>query len=365
LQGLPAGSVIALCDSAVLNGPAKGGDNLLGANSLAELAARDREALVKHMKKGGSVVLIAVKDPAKLAGMLGSDIQGSPMEGYWFDYKKVGGLTLGLSAGDLFWKDNMSLPLPDKKFPIWQADAGKGKLIVCQVDPLYFPDVQLNQRRDRSRQKMSRILSVLFGNLGVPSGMSSLDYLGTKYMDDIDITGEWRFRVDIDNKGLDNGWQKKEEWAKDYKPMQVPGSWESQGEYTPNPNVDGKEPYDGYAWYQKSVVIPSSAKGIQLYSEMNSVDDYDWTYFNGEQIGSIGKETPEWWAAKRFYAIPSNLINYDKPNTVTVRVFDNWQDGGILEKPDRVTCKKKPLELYLDYNIDDDLRYDPYYYYRW
>jgi hypothetical protein len=369
LKKLSIDSVVVLGDRGVKNNPEKRKGNLLKADTLTAVVEGNKKALVKHMKRGGSVVLLAVRNPEKLAGILGVTVKQYNMKGYWFDYKKTGGLTLGLSTGDVYWKDNFEFPIPDKKYPISLAKVGKGKLIICQVDPLYFPDKDMNQRRERNMQKINRVLSLIFTNLDIPSKTTSLDYLQSKAKAreklDIDMTGKWKFRIDIDNKGLEKEWQKKE-WAKDYKDMKVPGSWEEQGENTPNPNVDGKEPYDGYAWYQKSVVIPASAKNMQLLSEMGAVDDYDWTYFNGKLIGKIGEENPRYWEAKRLYELPSELIKYDEPNTITVRVFDSYQNGGIMQKPVRIVEKKEEVQfLYLDSKIPEDERYDPYIFYRW
>jgi hypothetical protein len=323
-----------------------------------------------YLAKGGKIFLLAVNNPARFAKKMGVDLKEHKMEGYWFDYKDKDSITRGMCAGDFYWKDNFKLPLPEEQFPLHVRKAGEGQLLVCQVDPLYFSDDDMHQRRYRGRYKMTRLLSIIFTNLGASFKDTSIKNLkdrelGSPPLKNINLAGDWKFRIDINDKGLEEGWQ-KEEWTKEYKTMGVPGSWELQGENTPNPNVDGKQPYDGYAWYQKTFVIPSSAKSITLYSEMGAVDDLDWTYFNGELIGKTGKETPNYWDAKRYYKIPGDLIKYDSPNTITVRVFDSYQAGGIMKEPVQVSCEKAESFFYPDSdNYGLGKRFDPYAYYRW
>jgi sialate O-acetylesterase len=82
---------------------------------------------------------------------------------------------------------------------------------------------------------------------------------------------------------------------------------------------------------------------------LGKIDDYDYVYFNGKKIGDIfelknrgayfgrGNE----YTALRAYDIPSNLIRKDGKNTVVVKVYDYFQDGGIYEGPVGVTTKEK------------------------
>ncbi|OGS28168.1 MAG: hypothetical protein A2297_09455 [Elusimicrobia bacterium RIFOXYB2_FULL_48_7] len=342
---------------------------VLGEDGLFNFVTKNRQQLTAHLSKGGTVLLLAVKNPVELARMLGANIIGHSMEGYWF-YPKQGetaGMSAGMSAGDFYWKDNFSLPLPDKQYPLYSQNIGPngGRLIICQIDPLYFTNKEINQRRYRGRYKMNRQVAIVLANLGAQFKGNTPQYMdGIEKQQEIDLAGAWNFKIDLNDKGESEGWYKTE-WKDGFKKMNVPGSWESQNELTPNPNVDGKQPYDGYAWYQKTVVIPSSLKGIPLFLEMGNVDDMDWSYFNGQPIGKTGKETKNYYSAKRYYPIPENLIQFDKPNTVTVRCFDEYQEGGLMKGPDKIAFKKPEAFFYLPSDDYAKARFDPYKFYRW
>jgi sialate O-acetylesterase len=91
------------------------------------------------------------------------------------------------------------------------------------------------------------------------------------------------------------------------------------------------------------------------------VDDFDVTYFNGEQVGAIGKENKLAWAADRKYTVPGKLVKAGRA-TVAVRVFDQWGDGGFNEPADNLSLslaggagsatKKIPLAGEWKYEIE-------------
>jgi len=113
--------------------------------------------------------------------------------------------------------------------------------------------------------------------------------------------------------------------------LNVPGYWESQGISIANNRFpDAKRPYDGYAWYRCSVVIPEKYKGKKLMLMLGAIDDMDTTYFNGGQIGYTGTETKDYYAAVRDYSIPEKLVKYGKNNIIAIKVYDNYGRGGIV-----------------------------------
>lgn len=108
-------------------------------------------------------------------------------------------------------------------------------------------------------------------------------------------------------------------------------NWESQG--IPD--------YDGYAWYRASVVIPSSLKSKAVYYsglllQLGKIDDVDSTFLNGVFIGKTGGFPPNFetkFYAPREYLIPLDLILWDQPNTIAVKVFDVIGGGGLYGGP--------------------------------
>ena len=99
--------------------------------------------------------------------------------------------------------------------------------------------------------------------------------------------------------------------------------------------------YDGYAWYRVTFTPPSSMKadiekygGLILY--MGAIDDVDETFLNGKQIGITGTFPPDYvtaWNTPRRYNITPDLLLWDQPNVVAVRVYDAGGGGGIYGEP--------------------------------
>jgi sialate O-acetylesterase len=120
-----------------------------------------------------------------------------------------------------------------------------------------------------------------------------------------------------------------------------------------------KNPYNGVAWYRAQVTIPEALRGRDLYFDADMIDDYDETYFNGQQIGRTGKETPQWWAVPRHYKLPPELIRFGAPNTLAVRVTDTAGSGGFggknpprLAVPPGAGAFSPYLEDLSDYDIN-------------
>jgi len=143
---------------------------------------------------------------------------------------------------------------------------------------------------------------------------------------DMQITGKWKFHLG-DNKQ----WISPNFNDRDWKEINVPQEWENQG----------YENYDGYAWYRKEFKVPADFKDKKLYLSMGKIDDYDYTYLNGVQIGNVfdlekdgdyrrkGYE----YNARRVYKIPDNLLKFNEVNVISVRVYDETMRGGIYEGP--------------------------------
>ncbi|HEV7622287.1 MAG TPA: sialate O-acetylesterase, partial [Flavisolibacter sp.] len=139
------------------------------------------------------------------------------------------------------------------------------------------------------------------------------------------------------NKALTN---KNSEYAqvnfddKEWKKMNLPGAWENSG----YPDLDG------IVWFRKLIEIPASWSGKKLKLDLGPVDDYDVTYFNGDEIGSTTKEGS--WNLNRNYEIPAKLVHAG-PNLITIKVTDLGGGGGL-------TGDQKLLKLYLDESSNEE-----------
>ena len=154
---------------------------------------------------------------------------------------------------------------------------------------------------------------------------------------EIDLSGPWKFHVDPTNTGVQNGWQKPEFDASAWRTLTVPADWESQGITQVNPewqqSDDLKQPYTGYAWYRRSVDIPADWKGKCICLNLGTIDDLDWTYFNGQLIGQTTDRSGWVSAIQRSYQVPAAAVKFGEKNVIAVRVLDFRGLGGIRGGP--------------------------------
>jgi hypothetical protein len=142
--------------------------------------------------------------------------------------------------------------------------------------------------------------------------------MGNELIRLIDLKGPWKFSIGeseewISQKFNDNSWET----------IYVPSPWENKGFYG----------YNGYAFYRKEFTISSKEQGKMIYLQLGFIDDVDETYINGIKIGSTGSFPPNFetaYNAARQYYIPDGILKFDSPNVIAVKVYDSFQDGGIV-----------------------------------
>lgn len=110
----------------------------------------------------------------------------------------------------------------------------------------------------------------------------------------------------------------------DWRTMKLPQAWEFTGM-----NIDGA------VWFRRTVQIPSHWVGQDLLLSLDSLDDFDHTFVNGQQVGHTGLETPNCWAFPRKYVIPAALVTSERL-VIATRIFDQWGDGGFTGKPENL-----------------------------
>jgi hypothetical protein len=99
--------------------------------------------------------------------------------------------------------------------------------------------------------------------------------------------------------------------------------------YPENTRPELKDAYVGFACIaavgDPGVVANTAAAGG------GTIDDADWTYCNGVKIGEMTLESnPRSYQTKRDYAIPADAVRCGQDNTIVIRVFDRWGDGGVV-----------------------------------
>ncbi|HEX2627458.1 MAG TPA: glycoside hydrolase N-terminal domain-containing protein, partial [Chitinophagaceae bacterium] len=84
----------------------------------------------------------------------------------------------------------------------------------------------------------------------------------------------------------------------------------------------GYEGLDGAVWFRTTFVLPDNWEGKNLILDLNRIRDHDFTYINGQLIGSTETTDP------RRYIIASQFLHKGK-NTIAVQVLNYFDKGGI------------------------------------
>ncbi len=89
----------------------------------------------------------------------------------------------------------------------------------------------------------------------------------------------------------------------------------------------------GYFWVRKTIDIPASCAGKKLHIKLGSVDDNNYTYFNGVELGHV-----ELCTSFSEYDVPAELVKAGKA-VIAVRVMDTGGMGGILGDPESMVVE--------------------------
>jgi hypothetical protein len=120
------------------------------------------------------------------------------------------------------------------------------------------------------------------------------------------------------------------EWADpkfndaDWDEIRVPGKWEDSG----------YDDYNGYAWYRVDFKMYDIDTKAPIFLVLGRIDDVNEVYLNGKLIGRTGSFPPQYKTAygqNRKYAIPIEYLNYNQINTIAIRVYDEYLEGGIID----------------------------------
>lgn len=165
----------------------------------------------------------------------------------------------------------------------------------------------------------------------------------------IDLRGYWQFRIDPNNVGESEDWFAEDSWGRSWRAIYAPDDWEQQGVTDENENSpwdcpfdifqrnrDGdrwmtknhdNKPYNGYAWYRKTVFVPESWAELDRPIGLNigGVSNWMQVWVNGEILDS----TPS--RGGRVYGV-SNL-RFGEENTIVIQVYNVNNFGGLLDGP--------------------------------
>ncbi len=135
------------------------------------------------------------------------------------------------------------------------------------------------------------------------------------------------FPIDTTNTGEPNGWAKPDFNDSAWPVMTLPTYWQNQG-----------MKFNGCVWFRHTLNVPAAWAGQDLELNLGAVDDFDITYFNGQVVGRTPRGTPDAYKLQRSYIVPGSLVKAG-PNTIAVRVFDQFGDGGFAGPATLMTAK--------------------------
>lgn len=143
------------------------------------------------------------------------------------------------------------------------------------------------------------------------------------YMGEVALDSQWKFTT-----GDDMQWAEPQFDDSAWGTISCATPWESQG----------YPEYNGWGWYRQSFSIPAEMHSAinhfgGLVIQYDNCDDAEAFYFNGTLIATTGELPPHYmsgYGKKRCHIITPDLIHFDGPNTIAIRVFDGGGGGGLL-----------------------------------
>jgi sialate O-acetylesterase len=130
------------------------------------------------------------------------------------------------------------------------------------------------------------------------------------------------------DRGLTEKWFMPEINTHDWKRIKLPQEWSG----TEIGNTDG------IVWFRKEFAIEKGQLDSARLS-LGPIDDIDYTYINGTQVG-----TERIWNKERVYSIRKELLK-EGTNVIVVKVQDDQGGGGINGKPEQLFISTKSVSI--------------------
>lgn len=126
----------------------------------------------------------------------------------------------------------------------------------------------------------------------------------------------WKFQLDVDDRGLDKGWEKTDFDDAKWPSLSTWDMFEPQG-YA---RVDGR------FWYRVSFTAPEYKKGGKIMLRIGSLDDDGEIYLNGKLIYTQ-LDSGMW--DKSFAVDVTGVLKQGERNVIAVRGYDATGGGGL------------------------------------
>ena len=146
----------------------------------------------------------------------------------------------------------------------------------------------------------------------------------------VSLGGEWRFRLDPDDRGVAEGWHGAPESMAER--IQVPGCWQGQGfggdgtDRVRDFNLEARvfrATYKGTGWYARQFVVPREWEGRRIWMNFGGVHPGAEVWVNGERVGENGMPFVP------FAFDITSLVRRSGSNDVVVRVHERNREYGL------------------------------------
>ncbi len=178
------------------------------------------------------------------------------------------------------------------------------------------------------------------GTMGETGGV--IDWYDYRPVMKSTLLRNWKFKsagdgilVDREKEtGLTKGWARPDLDETDWQVVDVPQPWENH--LGPN--------FDGWGWYRVHFSLNPEAQGKTVYIDIGRIDDADWTFINGIQIGAENG----WQRHRRFALKPSDpvyaALNFTGGNVLAIQVFDGGGGGGLYSDSAGISIETDQLD---------------------
>ncbi len=149
----------------------------------------------------------------------------------------------------------------------------------------------------------------------------------------IDLSKNWRFSADENNTGLSEKWHMPNFDDTHWDKIDAGKRWEDQG----YPDLDA------YAWYRKTVDVPSGWNGKDVWLKFGGVNDAYELFINGKSVSFFGEANIS-FASKPSFSEISKHLKYGETNHIVVKVNDWGNSGGLWRSPVLLTTDEDDIK---------------------
>ena len=138
--------------------------------------------------------------------------------------------------------------------------------------------------------------------------------------------GQWKFHLDLEDKGVNEKWYRAATDDKDWLPAVVPAFLADAGV--------GVDRFVGHGWYRVQFKVPAKLQGLTFYLSFEGVDEQAWVYINGVKVGehtieSEGKPVDLLWEEPFTIKVEPKHLKFAQDNLLAVRVQCSAGQCGI------------------------------------